>query len=146
MIQAPRMTRELKPLLTSPCTRWLERCHHASKASLVYCGTSYWSPTSLNSPPPHQTCFVKTQDTSKWLIISSCWTHRGSAPNGSCHVWLACLRSNICCVPLAMRKICIYQEPKTSTPFQLAQSQWCPERGLCKLIWRNMPENESLQI
>jgi hypothetical protein len=75
MTQAPRITRELNPHLGWPCTRWLERCHHASKESSTVWGTNSWRPTTPNSPA--QTCLAKTQETSKWLMVSSCWSHWG---------------------------------------------------------------------
>ena len=66
---------EFSPFWTWPLTLLLTLCHHSSKE-----GSSNWG-ESTSKPSPsrisNQVWRAKTQDSNKWFIVSSSWSHRG---------------------------------------------------------------------
>jgi hypothetical protein len=73
MIQAPKITMELKDFLACPVTAKLLLLHQLLKERTPCCGPRFCNPLNLRSSD--QNCLAKTQSTSRWLIVSGAWSH-----------------------------------------------------------------------
>jgi len=74
--QAPRIIKELRPCLSWSATISLDRHHQTSKDGSTRCGARVCSPNLCKSS--NQDCLEKTQETSRWLMVSSSWYHTTS--------------------------------------------------------------------
>ena len=75
--QELRMMMEFTPFYTWPETLLLVDAHQSSKNLSPACGASACRPRSCSTA--NQTCRLKTQDTSRWSIVSSVWSQSGHA-------------------------------------------------------------------
>ena len=95
MDQAHKMIMELSPFRSWPATLLLASAHQSSKDRSTACGSSDCKPRPYRIA--NQTCRLKTQDTSKWSIVSSVWSHRGLAAGWLDPFLLVCQLSRISC-------------------------------------------------
>jgi hypothetical protein len=67
--------RELRPFCINPLVAPLAFSHQLSKEVSEGCGDKEWRSTCLRRR--YQNCLAKTQETRRWLIVSSSWSQRG---------------------------------------------------------------------
>jgi len=68
---------ELKPFCTCPKTLLLVEAHQSSNDLSPACGARACRPRFCRTL--NHTCLLKTQDTSKWSMVSPSWSQRGQA-------------------------------------------------------------------
>jgi hypothetical protein len=75
--QDTRMDRELNPFLSSFGTNLRGLAHHEEKLPSEIAGVRWLKPKPWRTR--NHTCRAKTQETSKWLMVSASWSHKGQA-------------------------------------------------------------------
>jgi hypothetical protein len=74
-VHAPKITKELRPFFLDPNTHSLAFHHHSENEVVSICGASSWRCTRWRKL--NQNCLANTQETRRWSIFSSSWSHSG---------------------------------------------------------------------